>query len=208
MIKPKNRQNSDWWRQDWESSKVGDKSGWVKNLLSTALLFPSLLISAWKLISWMCFSSSVKSQQTLVLRRGVGCRQFFLPMWMRTEGASAVAIRGCAAPPWQAELGEPLSSVSGGCFQQSAILARLAGRVRVLSFHCSLTAAHFMDYCLPPCSGWLQRGRVLGRLAAPGHWPPRTASLESVAHVAFLLCDKRPKCKIIRSQLDVDGGVP
>lgn len=73
--------------------------------------------------------------------------------------------------------GEPLSSVSGGCFQQhSAILAREARRVRLLSFHHVLTAAHFMDYCLPPTAAGTSAD------PEPAHRPQALATAVATAH--------------------------
>lgn len=118
-----------------------------------------------------------------------------------------MAIRGCAAHSWQEEQDEPLSSVSG-----EMVLARVPswpGRPAEWgSSHSNrtLTAAHFMDHCFPL---QLKNCRPLAVFQPLGSSTYRNNSSLEInkkllhGHVAFMLHDKSPSCKIT-GQLVVD----
>lgn len=72
------------------------------------------------------------------------------------------------------------------CFQQRAILPWKAHTVRMLSFHHTLTAAHFMDYCPPPTAEIVQ---TLSYVTASRRWALQSAS--SIKYNSFLEINKK-----------------
>lgn len=106
-----------------------------------------------------------------------------------------MAIRVCAAHPWQAEQAEPLSSVSGEMFLVESHPALEGSQIQMLSFHHTLTAAHFMDYCPPPTAEIVQ---TLSYVTASRRWALQSAS--SIRNNSFLEINKK-NCSMLMRHL-------